>query len=165
MNKQAKIIIIALLLVNIVLLITLYLGKPSLQQQNLPKDLIINRLGFEEMQIADFEGIVVEHFTEVRKIQEEVREYKREINSGLLLDKPVMNDSVNRLLSHSFKKMEELHFKHLSDIKEICNPEQKKKFDKMVPELGRIFGPRPTNKNRRDRRENQIVFKRSTTSP
>lgn len=148
MNKQAKLIIVALLLVNIMLLVTLYVGKPAQNQFNRPKELIIERLGFEEMQISDFEGLVVEHFTEVRKVQSEIRAYKQEINSDLLLENPEMNDSLNNLLSNCFKKMEELHFKHMRDIKDICNPEQKLIFNKMVPELGEIFGPRRFRKKR-----------------
>lgn len=148
MNKQAKLIIVALLLVNIMLLVTLYVGKPAQNQFNRPKELIIERLGFEEMQISDFEGLVVEHFTEVRKVQSEIRVYKQEINSDLLLENPEMNDSLNNLLSNCFKKMEELHFKHMRDIKDICNPEQKLIFNKMVPELGEIFGPRRFRKKR-----------------
>ena len=148
MNKQAKLIIVALLLVNIMLLVTLYVGKPAQNQFNRPKELIIERLGFEEMQISDFEGLVVEHFTEVRKVQSEIRAYKQEINSDLLLENPEMNDSLNNLLSNCFKKMEELHFKHMRDIKDICNPEQKLIFNKMVPDLGEIFGPRRFRKKR-----------------
>ena len=149
MNKQAKLIIVALLLVNIMLLVTLYVGKPAQNQFNRPKELIIERLGFEEMQISDFEGLVVEHFTEVRTVQSEIRVYKQEINSDLLLENPEMNDSLNNLLSNCFKKMEELHFKHMRDIKDICNPEQKLNyFNKMVPELGEIFGPRRFRKKR-----------------
>lgn len=148
MNKQAKLIIVALLLVNIMLLVTLYVGKPAQNQFNRPKELIIEKLGFEEMQISHFEGLVVEHFTEVRTVQSEIRAYKQEINSDLLLENPEMNDSLNNLLSNCFKKMEELHFKHMRDIKDICNPEQKLIFNKMVPELGEIFGPRRFRKKR-----------------
>lgn len=148
MNKQAKLIIVALLLVNIMLLVTLYVGKPAQNQFNRPKELIIEKLGFEEMQISHFEGLVVEHFTEVRTVQSEIRVYKQEINSDLLLENPEMNDSLNNLLSNCFKKMEELHFKHMRDIKDICNPEQKLIFNKMVPELGEIFGPRRFRKKR-----------------
>jgi hypothetical protein len=148
MNKQAKLIIVALLLVNIVLLVTLYVGKPPQRQFNRPLELIIERLGFEEMQISDFEGLVVEHFTEVRKVQSEIRAYKQEINSDLLFENPEMNDSLNNLLSNCFRKMEELHFKHMRDIKDICNQEQKITFNKMVPELGEIFGPRRFRKKR-----------------
>lgn len=151
MNNQAKIIIVALLLVNIGLLATLYLGKSSANLRPLPKELIIKKLGFEEAQISDYEGVVVEHFTAVRIIQNEIRNYKQEINSGLLQDNPAMNDSLNDLLSQSFKKMEVLHFNHLSDIKEICNIEQKIIFNEMVPELDKIFGPRPPKNNRKRR--------------
>jgi hypothetical protein len=100
------------------------------------------------MQISDFEGLVVEHFTEVRKVQSEIRAYKQEINSDLLFENPEMNDSLNNLLSNCFRKMEELHFKHMRDIKDICNQEQKITFNKMVPELGEIFGPRRFRKKR-----------------
>ncbi len=150
MNKQAKIIIIALLCVNITLLITLYLGQPRSKHMEGPKELIIERLGFEDVQITDFEGAVVQHFSEIQKIREEIRTYKQKINADLLLPEPKINDTLNNLLSNSFKKMEELHFRHLTEIKEICNEEQKKIFDEMVPELGRIFDPRPRGKKRRN---------------
>jgi hypothetical protein len=154
MNNQAKIIIVSLLLVNIVLLITLFLGNPNANLRPQPKELIIKKLGFKEAQVSDYEGVVEEHSKEVHALQNEIRNYKQEINMGLLQENPVMNDSLNDLLLQSFERMEVLHFNHLSDIKEICNPEQKITFNQMVPELGKIFGPRQLNKKNRRKNKN-----------
>ena len=82
MNNQAKIIIVSLLLVNIVLLITLFLGKPNVNLRPQPKELIIKELGFKEAQVSDYEGVVEEHSKEVHALQNEIRNYKQEISMG-----------------------------------------------------------------------------------
>ena len=52
-------------------------------------------------------------------------------------------DSLIEILASNQKKIEETHFKHFQDIKNLCKPNQMNSFNELTEELSRIFGRKP----------------------
>lgn len=143
--KQIKLIkygSIVLLLGNIALICYLFFGRPPHPEHPTPKDVIIERLGFDASQIKSYEAAITIHRKGIQQKQGALRNLKKNILADLKSDgKCEINDSLLQKFTELQSEIEQAHFMHFCEIKAICKPNQLKKFDLLVDELDRLFAP------------------------
>ncbi|MCG9791250.1 Spy/CpxP family protein refolding chaperone [Flavobacterium algicola] len=110
-----------------------------------PKQMIIEKLHFNDQQKEALNALVVVHKSNIDAIEQDIRGAKENLFAQLL--EPQVNqkvkDSLVRVLGDSQIKIEKEHFDHFQKIHSICNtPEQKEDFRALVKELGKIFSKR-----------------------
>ena len=148
-TKLLTIAVIGLLVINFGTLGFLLLnGKghrlPQAGRQK-PKEIIIEKLHFDEAQQKDYAKLIKWHRGEITKLDGNIREAKNELYSQLLQPETNLKakDSLISVINLNQKQIEQTHFKHFEDIKKLCHKNQMDDFNDLTEELGRIFAPKP----------------------
>ena len=147
-SKLLSIAVIGLLLINLGTLAFLFLNKPPHppgmgpgRGGEGPKRIIIERLGFDKEQIAQYEKLIDGHRRTIRELDEQIKETKNDLYSTLSSGSQLNKDSLQIRLGEIQKQIESTHYSHFADIKKLCRPEQLKYFDDLTKELARFFAP------------------------
>ncbi len=74
---------VVLLIVNLLLVTFIFLRKPPKHHPEGPKYIIIERLGFNENQIKEYESLIDEHRKQIRAADERISSLKSELYLGL----------------------------------------------------------------------------------
>ena len=149
MNKIKFLYIIIALLVatNIGVLLNMYLHKPPHpRHDDGPKKVIVEKLGFNEKQEAEYEIIIKQHRSRVKAIENKIRKNKDALFTLLKSDDTTKKDSIITNLGTFQMEIESAHYKHFEAIKEICSADQLDEFKSLTKELGRLFAPLGMNK-------------------
>jgi hypothetical protein len=146
MNKLKLLSIAAagLLIINILLVVTLFMRKPHPNHEG-PKKLIIEKLHFDEQQIKAYDTMVEWHRAEIKKSDEQILKLKNALYSHLNeeIDQHT-KDSLICAITRVQTFIEQTHYKHFEDIKKLCNANQQKDFEALTQEIASLFGkPRP----------------------
>jgi len=136
-TKFFSFLIIGLLASNLLLIGFLVLKpKQHPPKPERPKNIIIEKLKFDKSQIESYQNLIDNHIQEVkaaeRKLNDAKTLYYQTLKSG---NKEVALE----VLLAAQKEIEQIHFNHFEDIKNLCKPEQLEKFNELVDELGRLF--------------------------
>ena len=134
--------VIILTLLNVGLIAVLMLGhSPQLHHKKGPKNIIIEKLHFDETQISKYEVLIKAHRASIKIKEDEMRAAKSALFS--LLKNENQEEKNERIAQITIiqKDIEEIHFNHFSDIKELCKPNQVKDFNILTNELAKIFAP------------------------
>jgi periplasmic protein CpxP/Spy len=110
-------------------------GRPE------PKEIIIERLHFNEKQQAEYEELIKEHRKHIREVEDKIRASKDELYQ-LLKEKVydgVKKDRLFTSLATYQREIEITHFNHFEDIKRICTQEQLSDFNELTEELSGLF--------------------------
>ena len=146
-NKIVVLIIAALLISNLTLLGFMVLGK---KEQRKPSergksftDFFEKQLGFTPQQVTKFHQLRDEHLENIRPFLRDVRAAKDSLFSLMRRsDVPdsVLEKAVNDLAQK--EKAQELQsFRHFKRVRELCNDEQKIKYDSLINKMiNRSFG-------------------------
>lgn len=110
-----------------------------------PKDLIIERLHFDENQIRKYDELIEQHRMQIRENDHELMDLKAQYYSLLKNNSQENGDSLVRQIGKINMETEEINFKHFQDIKRICHPDQIQNFDHLIDEFESLFarGPQP----------------------
>lgn len=142
MNKLrvVSILCIGLVLLNLVLIWFFVFNKPHDTKHEGPKKVIIQKLDFDENQIKDYEKLINWHRTEIKKNEVKLFELKDKLYSTLLTDDSLkIKDSLIQQIGIFQTEIEYIHYKHFSDIKKLCKPNQLKKFEAFSLEITNLF--------------------------
>jgi len=150
-----------LLYTLIVLLVVLNLGtlsfmwytkfaspKPEMNQPPLPPkngaDYLSNELKFSKEQNEKIDKLREEHFQKVKKIKDEARDL-RELFFTNLSKSDIDSNKVNEIgnnIAISEKQVELATFYHMRKIREVCDENQKKRFDEIIMDVLKMgIGP------------------------
>ena len=152
-TKLLTISVIGLLLLNFATLGFLFLNGsrghkhpfdgPPHGGQN-PKEIVIEKLHFDANQRKEYDKIIQWHHGEIERLDKNIREAKNELYSQLSKDQVNVKakDSLITVINANQKQIEETHFKHFTDIKKLCHPNQLENFNNLTEELSRIFAPK-----------------------
>lgn len=148
MNKNRLLIflIAGLLISNILLVVFMMKGRgpghgPPPHHGG-PRDLIIERLHFDEAQIAKFETLIQEHHKNVTDEDQALMNIKNTLYDNLKSDEnKATTDSLINAMTIIQNKIEHIHYSHFEDIKKLCKPEQIRYFNVLATELSHLFGP------------------------
>lgn len=153
-NRFLKITIIVLLLINIATLCFMWSGRKHHDTHMPPSpphgpggafEFLVHELNFDEMQIKQFEALRNEHHKNAELIQEKSHDMHRRF-FNLLKNLPA-DSGVSSQLADSMamyqKQLEMLTFNHFKKVREICKPEQQKRFDEVINNALEMMAPKP----------------------
>jgi periplasmic protein CpxP/Spy len=144
--KLLTIAVIGLLAVNIGVVGFLLLrtppmppkGSPAVKREG-PKKNIIERLHFDNNQIAAYEKVIIEHQQSVKALKDSISNTKNNLYQSLKTETFTGKDSLINLLSFLQKRIESVHYEHFTQIKKLCRPEQMEAFNALTGELAFYF--------------------------
>ena len=152
--KLLTIAVLLLLLANIGLVTFLVLNKPphmppprmGMNEQE-PKRIIIEKLHFNENQIAQYEILINVHQATIKELNNSFNQVKNSLYQTLLNEKTIIKDSLINQLGLLQIKIETTHYNHFKEIKSICLPNQLANFNELSKELSTFFSPDKKNRN------------------
>ena len=107
-----------------------------------PRDLMIERLHFDEPQIKEFEKLIHEHRKNITEQDKQMQDLKTALYNNLKSpENKTTTDSLINLMTAVQNKIEHIHYAHFEDLKKICKPEQMNDFNELANDLSHIFGP------------------------
>lgn len=127
----------------------LYFGNPNRGNHKLPKEIIIDKLDFDESQIKEYKTLILEDRTAITSLQKEIRANKTILYQGFVDESQGFKDSLINLIGDKFEEMEQAHIIHFSNIKKICKEGQKEKFNELSTQFQKIFSPHNRRQKRR----------------
>ncbi len=155
--KLLGIAVAGLIVMNLGLLGFLFFAKPpkpeAAQQQDAPRDrpfgpplrepkqVIIERLHFDQEQVAQYETLVQQHRSTINETDRQIRETKNSLYATLNSGNSVTADSLQNILTQLHRKIEDTHYNHFAAIKKLCRPDQLAYFNELTKELAGFFAP------------------------
>jgi periplasmic protein CpxP/Spy len=144
--------IVVLFLINIMTLAFFTLKGPRGKDRKPPKEYIAKKLHFDDKQIIEYDILIDEHQSKIRKLDEELKRCKNDLYSQL--SKPAnqkVTDSLFTQLALTQKNIEQSHYHHFLEIKALCTDKQLEDFNQLTKELAKLFGPKPPKRDRNQR--------------
>ena len=159
-NKVLMLIISVLLISNLALVGFMVFGKKQGGKFQKPRgedfsNYFKKELNFNEEQSSKFQQLITSHFEKLKPIMGEVRKAKDSMFS--LMRQPTMpSDSVLQNAAENIaqkQKLQELQsFNHFRQVRDLCNEEQKPKFDSLISKMiNRSFG-RGQDRNKKEKK-------------
>lgn len=148
--KLLTILCIGLFITNLMLLWFLLSNKPGNHPGGEgPKKVIIEKLGFDKAQVAEYEKQIQWHRSEIDRSQEKLMKLKNELYASLTSNED-KKDSLIMEICAVQEQIENIHYKHFLDIKSLCKPEQQKAFEELTKEIARLFAPQHPPKRKEE---------------
>ncbi len=142
--KFLTIVIVGLLISNIALVGFLVLKKPDHPKHLGPRNIIIEKLGFDENQEKAYDKLIAWHRDEITKTEKDIMLLKNKLYSNLSVDtQSNTKDSLINELSKVQIKIENIHYKHFEDIKQLCHDDQKQAYINLTTEIASLFAHPP----------------------
>ena len=141
-NRLLGIISIGLLVSNLALIAFIFLGRKA-PAHNGPRDIIIERLHFNEQQVAAYDKLIHIHRGSINEKQGEMFRLKNQLYHGLLKEHALEKDSLEKAIGTVQAAIEEINFNHFSDIRNLCTKEQEIYFSDLVNDIAELFKPMP----------------------
>lgn len=147
--KFLTILSIGLLLSNLLLIGFMLFKKTKHQGPPRKRDVIIGKLKFDDNQIKEYDKIIIWHQNEITKTEGQIRDLKKQLYSNLTSDTfTSQKDSLINELGKVQNQIENIHYKHFEDIRNLCNtPSQREAFNQLTKEIATIFAPPPIKRN------------------
>jgi periplasmic protein CpxP/Spy len=153
MNKTKVLVfaVIALVALNFGILAFLFLSKNNEgpRGRKMPREIVIEKLHFDENQIVEYDKTIKLHQETIRSIDDSIRNTRNELYK--LLNSETIDSSKRDSLYLKFagfqKQIETTHFNHFLEIKKLCKKEQLTDFNNLTEELSKIFNNRRKPKN------------------
>lgn len=98
---------------------------------------LANELGLTGAQLEKFDTLKKGHRLMVQNIMLKTKELKDELFECIKTGNDSRAREIARMLSANNEAMEMLTYEHFKEVRQICNDEQKVKFDKILAELVR----------------------------
>ncbi len=157
-KRYLIIFIVVLTLLNLGTLLLLWMGRPShnqgiresnrkIKEEARLEHLLNAELGFDETQTGRYLEMRQEHRRQTHRLNEEIRQIKKQMFDEVLQEKPrqKLSDSLLTLAQEKQAQIEQLTFQHFLDLKKLCKPEQQKKLKLLMHEVFRKNPPPPNN--------------------
>ncbi|MFZ1705850.1 MAG: hypothetical protein WAT79_16005 [Saprospiraceae bacterium] len=138
--KILSLVSAALFLVNLALICFLIAYKPSRGKEKNPKEVIIKKLNFDGPQIKEYEKLIEWHQSNILQSEKNLLKLKNQLYSNLTKDiKENFTDSLLTEIGKLHIDMEQINYKHFSEIKLLCKPEQMTSFNALYADINRLF--------------------------
>lgn len=148
-NKLHILLIAGLLLTNILLVVFIMRPKGGPPHKRpMPREIIIERLHFNEAQIQQYETLIQQHRKQITEKERGMMDLKNQLYAQLSDNQPHNNtDSLASAIGSIQHDIELIHHGHFADIKKLCTPEQMNDFNELVSELAQMFSHPPPPKH------------------
>ncbi len=153
-NRWEGVALLILVLMNLGTLTALWLIRdyrqsPPSQTGAGVVDFIVKELNFDSTQKKQLILLREDHQQKIKQVRRKNRDAK-DVFFGLLKDSSLSEDALNKaaIASAEFDaETAKLTFRHFQEIRKICTPEQRKKFDRVIAEVLRMMAPLPPSRN------------------
>lgn len=125
-------------MISNMLLVAFILLKKTPQHSG-PRNLIIERLKFDENQIQQYDELISQHRRQIREKRYGITDLKTHYYSLLKTDSQKKGDSLINEIGKLSMETEKINYKHFQDIKRICRPDQMKNFDNLINDFENLF--------------------------
>ena len=153
MNNKIKLygaLALILFLINIGLLFFIFKSNNQRSHPARNRNLIIEKLHFNETQIAQFDRLIKIHRNGINPAQHQLMDLKNTLYSNLKNETNVaLNDSIILEINNIQNQIEHIHINHFAAIKSICTPQQLPVYNELTTELAKLFSPAPPPKRNR----------------
>ncbi len=148
-NKNLKITIVILVILNLATVTLLWLGKPKQDdmrelannenQEVRIKEMLKKELGFNDEQAKQFLELRENHRGKTISLEDALTQLKKEMfNEAMYNSNMNISDSLLNLTLERQRQLEIITFQHFQKVKQICTPEQQEKLFKL---MHRLLGP------------------------
>jgi hypothetical protein len=142
--KFLSILSIGLVVSNIALIVFMVYNKPPRPKHFGPRNIIIDKLDFNAEQVKTYDQLIKWHQDEITKTEKDIMVFKNKLYSNLSSDvNNQVNDSLISELGKVQMRVENIHYKHFQDIRQLCNPDQKQAFNRLTEEIASLFAMPP----------------------
>ena len=151
-NRYLNGVVILLVVLNLATLTMLWLGRsqgpppgrPPRPGQNQIQRMLREELAFDEDQVNRYLRLRHELREQVRRIDDEVRQIKKQMFDEVLQDHPQreLSDSLLAMAQEKQAQIEKLTYQHLLNLRNLCKAEQQ---DKLKQLMGAFFQGQPGN--------------------
>lgn len=150
MNKTRILVtlVVILLVLNAATLVFLFNGRPALHRphhplQLGPRDIIIEKLQFNDDQVTAYDSLIVGHREAVAELDSEMLLTRNALYKELLAADTATIQLIMERIGQLQMEVESIHFQHFTDLKNICSEEQMPAFEQLTEDLATHFsGPR-----------------------
>ncbi len=111
-----------------------------------PRNIIIERLHFNEEQIQQYDELISWHRTNIRLNEIAIAKLKSVLYKNLNADEQ-FSDSIISEINKVQYQIELIHIKHFKDIQLLCDEKQQKDFIALTNDLSKLFRPKPKHKD------------------
>ncbi len=144
--KLLTIAVFGLLILNFSILGFIVLHQPPhperrSEDRNGPKNIIIQKLNFDEKQSAEYQKLIDDHQSKLKNLRDEIRETKQLLYQQLNTNDSKISDELEKKLGILQTQIEQTHYQHFSQIKKLCKPNQLKNYQELTKELTKLFNP------------------------
>lgn len=108
-----------------------------------PKMMVIERLGFDEDQVARYEELITEHRKNIGEHDRRMHEVRMALFNDLRAPNIAVRDSLANVIGELQAEVERIHHDHFAQVRALCHPDQVPKFDALIGELSDFFGQGP----------------------
>lgn len=144
MNKSKFLIaVIVVLFISNGILFFMFLKAPERHEG--PKQIIIEKLGFDKNQVIQYEKLIQKHRQYVRDNELKMNELRTDLYSHLMSADSDSFDFESMILNISKQQAlaEKINFSHFLEIKKLCKPEQMQRFELLTKEIAELFSKKP----------------------
>ncbi len=142
--KVLSLLSVGLVLTNLLLLWFLFNHGPKPPGGEGPRNLIIERLGFDTEQSAAYDKLITRHQADIDSAQQQLMALKNSLYASLQKDQQEeLRDSLILEINKVQMKIENIHYNHFLDIKRLCKPGQQQAFNALTADIAKLFSPRP----------------------
>jgi hypothetical protein len=135
--------VIALVILNFGILLFLFLskGNEGPRGRKMPREIVIEKLHFDENQILEYDKTILIHQKNIRDLDDSIRATKNELYQLLNSENidNIQKDSLYLKLAGFQKQIETTHFNHFIEIKKLCKKEQLSDYKNLTEELSKLF--------------------------
>lgn len=140
-TKFLTIAVIALMVLNLGLVVTLISGGPPMRRPHdkEPKEIIIEKLQLKGEQIAGYEKLIAKHQAQIQAREEAMLSAKNSLYQLLRAQDQSQRDSLVKQIGILQSEIEQINFQHFADLKVLCDDKQLPLFNELTTELGKLF--------------------------
>jgi len=141
MNKTKLItyIAIGLLITNLMLIGFIFFSQSKGPLREGPKNIIAERLHFDEKQIADYDKLIGVHRVEIGTKDSLIRHAKNELYGCINSNDTTLKYFLENKLGQLQIDIEEINYNHFLDIRKLCKGNQLTYFNDLVKDLAQLF--------------------------
>ena len=137
----ARTIALLLLVLNIILIGFMFFREPPHPEG--PRNLIIEKLKLDPDQVEAYDLLIKNHQEKIQLEEKKIMELKNILYSTLNSDvSREFKDTLISELASAQSKIEDIHYEHFREIKQLCKPGQMPLFVDLTTDLTDYFSPK-----------------------
>ena len=106
-----------------------------------PANFIIQELSFDDKQQAEFEKLKSDHHEKISSIRDSLHILKEQLFNGIPSGNMAEAEKTASAIANLQKKLELVTYEHFWSVRQLCNEQQKTKFDKIVGRVLEMLAP------------------------